>query len=38
MNKPYADITIKQTSDTSFDIKISGNFEDLLKGLAGAVT
>lgn len=38
MNKPYADITIKQTSDTSFDIKIPGNFEDLLKGLAGAVT
>ena len=38
MNKPYADITIKQTSDNNFDIKISGNVEDLLKGLAGAVT
>ena len=38
MNKPYANITIKQTSDNNFDIKISGNFEDLLKGLAGAVT
>ena len=38
INKSYADITIKQTSDNNFDIKISGNFEDLLKGLAGAVT
>ena len=38
MNKSYANITIKQTSDTNFDIKISGNFEDLLKGFAEAVT
>lgn len=38
MIKAYVDITIKQTSDNNFDIKLSGNFEDLLKGLAGAVT
>lgn len=38
MIKQYVNISIKQTSDNGFDIKLEGNFEDLLKGLAGAVT
>lgn len=38
INKSYAKVTIEQTSDSEFNISLSGNFEDLLKGLAGAVT
>lgn len=37
MNKEYANITIEQTSDNEFDIKIHGDAETLLKGLAAAV-
>lgn len=33
----YAHVTINQVNDNGFDIKLVGNCEDLLKGLAGAV-
>lgn len=36
MNK-YVTITINQVNDNGFEIKLVGNCEDLLKGLAGAV-
>lgn len=38
MNKEYVHVTVNQISDNVFDIKVKGNFEDLLKSLAGAVT
>lgn len=37
MINEFVDINIKQTAANEFDVKISGNAEDLLKALAGAV-
>lgn len=38
LNKSYAKVTVEQTSDNEFSISISGNGEDIIKGLAAAVT
>ena len=37
MINEFVDIRIKQTAANEFDVKISGNAEDLLKALAGSV-